>query len=101
MIYNVILSDDAYRDLANLSDVIKFKFHAPITAFKYGKELRVLLESLSTSATIYQIQTNPFIVRQYGNFVRRVNYKKMAVLYSVYGNTVYILRVIPQSTIAN
>jgi len=36
---------------------------------------------------------------QYGFNVRRLNYKKMTIIYTVIDNTAYIQRVVPSSTI--
>lgn len=98
--YRIIISEIAQNDLENLSNAISFEYKAPETAIKYLREIFALINTLSYNADIFQLQTRPIIVNTYGSFVRRINYKKMAILYTIYQSTVYILRVIPQSMIS-
>ncbi len=97
--YDIYLSATARYDIESLYEFIISEYKSYNTADKYVTGLEETIINLSSNAHIYQIQTEPFIVQQYGNYTRRVNYKKMAILYSIHQNTVYILRVIPQSTI--
>lgn len=98
--YRIIISERAQNDLDSLSNVISFEYKAPKTAIKYLRELFAVINMLSQNADIFQFQTRKSIVDAYGTFVRRINYKKMAILYTIHTDTVYILRVIPQSTIS-
>jgi hypothetical protein len=66
---------------------------------RYLKDVYTSIQSLKQSASVFQLQTNPAIVRAYGPFVRKINYKKMAILFIIQHQIVYIIRVIPQSTI--
>lgn len=96
--YIIELSEDALNDLDELSDTIIHKFKAPLTAFRYVRELKETINSLTNSAESYPIQTN-ITLRRFGTNVRRINYKKMAIIYTVYGNIAYIHRIIPASMI--
>ncbi len=82
-----------------LSETILYKFDAPRTAFKYIQELLNTIQSLRTCAHVYQPSNNTFLQLKYGLFVRRVNYKKMAVIYTIHDKVVFIHRIIPQSII--
>jgi len=74
-----------------------YQYHAPLTAFKYVQGLLDEIKKLKTNADSYsKKQKNLF---QFGYNVRRLNYKKMAIIYSVIDRTVYILRIVPSSTI--
>lgn len=97
--YSVILSEEAQNDLRNLSDVISYQYKFPLTALKYLKEIYAEMRKLEYSAISYQIQTRKHL-QQYGPFPRRVNYKKMAIIYNVINDVVYIRRVIPANTIS-
>jgi plasmid stabilization system protein ParE len=96
--YAIIISDEAKKDIDNLTDIIMYEYQAPFTAFKYMQELLEASLSLSHTAEAYPVQSNHSF-RKYGQYVRRINYKKMAIIYTVHGTTVYIQRVIPASVI--
>lgn len=98
--YKILLSEMARSDIDNLSDVILIDYQAPITAFRYVQGLIDEIKRLKWSAESYAIQTNKFL-QQYGPEPRRLNYKKMAIIYNVINEVVYIRRVIPANTIAN
>lgn len=96
--FKVHISDNAQKDLDDLYNIIVSEFSAPITAFRYVQGLKDTIKELSETAEIYQIQ-NRRSLQQYGANVRRVNYKKMAVIYTTHTNVVYIHRIVPQSLI--
>ena len=98
MIYKIIYSDDTKKDLSELADTITYEFKAPLTSFRYIRELRKVIHSLKRSPEAYAIQTRQSL-QQYGANVRRINYKRMAVIYTVHDDTVYIHRVVPASMI--
>ncbi|GAB6011751.1 hypothetical protein [Viscerimonas tarda] len=50
-------------------------------------------------APIYAIQRQQSL-KKYGHNVRRLNYKKMAIIYTVHSTTVYIHRIVPANTIS-
>lgn len=96
--YQVVVSEEAKSDIDNLFDFIVTEYKSELTANRYINGLENTIQSLSQSAEIYQLQTSPFFT-QFGNKVRRINYKKMAVIYSIYGRYVYIQRIVASSTI--
>ncbi|SRR5690554_5886451 len=96
--FQVVVSEEAKSDIDNLFDFIVTEYKSEFTANRYISGLENTIQTLTQSAEIYQLQTTPFF-KQFGDKVRRVNYKKMAVIYSVYGHYVYIQRVIASSII--
>jgi ribosomal protein S18 len=96
--FEIVFSEEANVDIQNLLDAIIYQYKASITAFRYVQGLLDEIKKLKTTAETFSIQkTKGF--SQYGFNVRRLNYKKMAIIYTVINNTVYIQRVIPSSTI--
>ena len=55
------------------------------------------MQALSVGADAIQIDDE--LSAQYGIEIRRVNYKEMAILYSIEDNMVYVHRIMPQSLI--
>lgn len=96
--YKIIFSEQSEIDMKKLEDVISFDYKVPLTAFRYLQGLKNEINQLSKTAESFPIQTGLYF-RQYGNNVRRINYKRMTVIYNVYSNTVYIRRILPSNTI--
>lgn len=94
----IVFSDEAKNDIQNLSDTIMYQYKAPLTAFGYIQGLLDEIKHLRTNAEIYSIQKSSYF-SQYGFNVRRLNYKRMAIIYTVIKNTAFIKRVVPASTI--
>ena len=90
--YKIVYSQEAVADRDELFEVIKYDFHAPLTAFKYTQELIDTITKLQFFPEAYPVQTHPFLSR-YGTNVRRINYKKMAIIYTIHGDFVYIHRI--------
>lgn len=96
--FQVVVSEEAKSDIDNLFDFIVTEYKSELTANRYINGLENTIQSLSQSAEIYRLQTAPFFA-QFGNNIRRVNYKKMAIIYSVYEHYVYIQRIVASSII--
>ena len=77
------MSDDAERDIDKLGNIIVYDYQAPDIAFKYVQGLLNIVNSLAKSPEIYAIQTRKSL-RQCGHNERRVNYKKMAIIYTIH-----------------
>ena len=92
MIYTVLLSDTAKADMAQLSDVIANKFSAPLTEIKYMRELKAVIKNLEKNSECYAVRQSVFL-QKYGTNVRRIDYKKMAIIYTIHDDTVYIHRI--------
>ena len=90
-------SADAYNDIVKLNDYIVQQCCAPLTAKRYlaGLEQRILW--LKQNADLFPIV--PELSFQLGSPIRRLNYERIAILYSMTDEVVYIHRIIPQSMI--
>jgi len=102
---NIFYSELAEKDIDSLFHFITEEYKSPLTAAKYVQGIYDEIGKLSTQAHIHKIEITPFY-RQFGFAVRRINYKKMAILYSVIEcnvleNFVWIYRIMPASLITN
>ena len=96
--YRLEFSTQAYIDMQELSDTIMYIYKMPKTAEKYMRGLRMTIGQLKQNAETFSVRYNESL-QQYGSNVRRVNYKKMTVIYTVHGELVYIHRIVPASLI--
>ncbi len=85
-------------DMQELADVITYTYKMPNTAEKYMRGLYQEIGQLTRSPKSYAIQTSLFFQR-YGTNVRRINYKKMAIIYTVHADIVYIHRIVAANLI--
>jgi len=97
--FKVVYSKDAVRDLEKLSDVIMYKYKAPLTAVRYLNGLQKEIKRLSVLADALPYYTRPQLLK-YGQNTKRINYKKMAIIFAIYGPIVYIHRIIPANAIS-
>ena len=98
--YDVVITENAQQDLRNLSNVIIFEYKSPVTAIKYLRGIYDQFRCLQFNAESLKIQTSKSYLK-FGFNTRRINYKKMAIIYSLVDNTVYVKRVVPAKTIHN
>ncbi|HRZ96907.1 MAG TPA: type II toxin-antitoxin system RelE/ParE family toxin [Paludibacter sp.] len=98
--YLVIITEKAQQDMRDFSNVVAIEYKSPLTAKKYLTGIYDQFRWLRTNAESFNIQTRKMFV-QYGLYVRRLNYKKMTIIYTVNQTTVYIHRVIPANTIGD
>jgi plasmid stabilization system protein ParE len=96
--YTIRITKQADFDIENLHFYIIEICKSPITAKRYIEGLYSQIKSLTHSAESYPI---PFTksISQYGYNARRINYKKMAIIYTVHDKTVLIHRVVPGALI--
>lgn len=92
--YKILISNDANKDIKHLFDFIENNYHAPLTAKKYIDGLLTAIQFLTLTADSLPIAHRKLFLT-YGTNVYRVNYKKMAIIYSIHGDIVYIHRIIP------
>ena len=97
--FNVIYSNQANVDLENLSDVIMYKYKAPITSKGYIFGLRAEIKRLSIIADTLPYYTSPQLIK-YGPNTKRINYKEMAIIFAIYGSIVYIHRILSANSIS-
>jgi plasmid stabilization system protein ParE len=96
--YFIDISEIARGDLRNLSYTITETYQSPLTAIRYLDGIFEKIRILSKFPEAYPVRPNLSLL-QYGVNVRRINYKKMAIIYTINENTVYIHRVIASSLI--
>jgi hypothetical protein len=97
--FDVVYSKDADNDLQKLSDLIMYKYKAPLTAVRYLNGLQREIKRLSVIADALPYYTSPQL-RKYGLNTKRINYKEMAIIFAIYGPIVYIHCIIPANAIA-
>ena len=96
--YKLIITNSAQEDIDKYIDTIIYTFDAPITAKKHYDDLYSILRKIGQYPMAHPVRYSSSLL-QYGYNVRRVNYKKMAILYTVNRNNIYIHRVIAGSLI--
>jgi hypothetical protein len=97
--FNIVYSKAAENDLLDLSNVIMYKYKAPLTAVRYLNGLQKEIKRLSFSAEALPYYIRPQLLK-YGQNTKRINYKEMAVIFAIYGSLVYIHRIIPANTVS-
>ena len=96
--YTIEFKLSAKSDLTELERFIVEDCQAPLTAKRRFEDLNKRLDWLEKYAELPAIDFN--LSYQYGILVRTIPYgKKMTIVYTVEGEKVYILRIIPQSMI--
>ena len=95
--FHISLTSKALSDVDKLRFAIVFKFRAPLTAKRYLKGINDTIQSLKVGAASTPV--DPVLSAQYGFEIKRINYKEMAILFSVEDEIVYIHRIMPQSMI--
>ena len=96
--YSVVISEQAQQDLRDLSNAISFEYKSPLTAIKYLRGIYNEMRKLRLIAGLLPVPKSAYFL-QYGFNVKRLRYKKMTIIYKVIGNAVYVIRVVPSSTI--
>jgi plasmid stabilization system protein ParE len=96
--YNLIITIRAQEDIFSYINTITHTYHSPLTAKKHYDNLYKTFEQIRKHPLINSIRHSQAL-QQYGLNVRRVNYKKMAIIYTVHDDTVFIHRVVAGSMI--
>ena len=89
--------EQAKEDIELLNDYIENQCHAPLTALRYIDGLRGRIQWLRNNAELFPVV--PELSFSMGYPIRRLNYEKMAVLYSIDEEVVNIHRIMSQSMI--
>lgn len=97
--YTIRTSEQAHIDIENLHFYIFETCKSPMTSKRYIEGIYHKIKSLSHSAESHPISSLKSILL-YGYNARRINFKKMAIIYTVHQRTVLIRRVIPGALIA-
>ena len=98
--YKLTILNDAQADIDEYIYTIRNTFDAPLTAKKHYDDLYKLFREIEKNPTINAVRTTASLL-QYGYNVRRANYKKMAVIYTINGSDVYVHRVVASSMITD
>jgi len=98
MRYRVKMSNEAQVDFDSYIDYILYDCDAPITAAKHFTEINDIISSLAVNPFIYAVRHDDSLLK-YGLNVRRANFKKIAILFSVFDDLVFIHKIIASSMI--
>jgi len=100
MKYRIKLSEDAESDMFAYIDAIYFDYDAPLTATRVYRQLMKKIYTLKSNPGIYTIRTEPWYWK-YGHFVRRLNFKGVAIIYTIEDDVVLIHRIVAHGEIVN
>jgi hypothetical protein len=93
MKFQILYSEVAKEDIRDLTNYIVTTCKAPLTSTVYMKGLFKTINGLQKSADAHPISTGKFSKR-YGWNARRINHKKMAIIYTIHDHSVLINRII-------
>ena len=94
---NVIVSPAAKTDIARLKAYIKEELKMPETAANYITELKNVVKKLAYYAD--SIGINKYVQDMFGMNARHITFKKMAIVFFIENDIIYIIRVMPSSLI--
>ncbi|MDR3184577.1 MAG: type II toxin-antitoxin system RelE/ParE family toxin [Prevotellaceae bacterium] len=92
--YLVRFMPEAEMDVEELYNWITFEVHQPLTANRYITSLNEAIRHLVIYADAIALSRYDYIQSRYGPNARHITYKKMAIIYTITGNTMFIKRVI-------
>jgi len=95
----VRITDIALQDIENVHDYIAYELFEPITADKYIRGIYDAIKHLSLYGASVAVSERDFLLSQYGSNVRNINYKKMAIIYTVENNEIIIQRIMAATLI--
>jgi len=97
---NVVkITDAALQDIENVHDYIAYELFEPITADKYIRNIYDTIKYLTFYGTSIAVSERDFLLSQYGLTARNINYKKMAIIYTVENEEIIIQRIMAASLI--
>jgi len=96
--YTLVYSEQAMKDVDELYNFITIECNSPYTAKKYINGLFKTIDILSKQPESFSVATRKSIQRVDSD-IRRINYKKISILYSVSNEIVYIHRIMASSLI--
>jgi len=89
----------ALQDIENVHDYIAYELFEPITADKYIRSIYDAIKHLSIYGASIAVSERDYLLLQYGSTVRNINYKKMAIIYTVESNEIIIQRIMAATLI--
>jgi plasmid stabilization system protein ParE len=97
---NVVkITETALQDIENVHDYIAYELLEPITADKYIRGIYDAIKHLWRYGTSIAVSERDFLLSQYGSTVRNINYKKMAIIYTLENSNIIVQRIIAASLI--
>ena len=96
--YNLLILPEAQEDLREYIRYIREVYHSPNDALKHYEKIMEKMDLLKIMAESISVDKSRSLMK-FGINVRRVNYKKMTIIYTVHGQTIYIRRIIAASMI--
>jgi len=97
---NVVrITDIALQDIENVHEYIAYELFEPITADKFIRGIYDAIKHLSFYGVSVAVSERDFLLLQYGSTVRNINYKKMAIVYTVENDEIIIQRIMAGSLI--
>ena len=96
--YDVIVDNRAMSDLYEYVHFIHSEYKMPLTAVRHLAGIRKEIKKLEKNAEIYALCSNQSL-QKYGNNIRRIDFKKMAIIYTISENIVSVKRIMPASMI--
>lgn len=98
--FTVIVPQSVLNQIDQYIYFIAHEYEAPLTAYHHYDKLMQIIRNLETTAHLNSIRYTESLQRNYGAFVRRVNFKSMTFVYCIYANDeVYIHEFIAQKMI--
>lgn len=98
--YRIVYTEKAKEDIESLFYFIVNQYKTYRTAEKYVDGIENTILTLKSSPESLKIQETKSIL-QYGINARRINFKRMTIIYTVNGLVVYIQRVIASLLISD
>jgi len=91
---NVVkIKETALQDIENVHDYISYELLEPITADKYINGIYNAIKHLSFYGASIAVSDNDYLLSQFGTTVRNINYKKMAIIYTIENREIIIQRI--------
>ena len=97
--YVVKVTDTALQYIENVHDYIAYELFEPITADKYIRGIYDAIKHLSLYGASVAVSERGFLLLQYGSTVRNINYKKMAIIYTIENKCIVIQRIVAATLI--
>ena len=97
--YVVTITDAARQDIENVHDYIAYELFEPVTADKYIRGVYDAIKHLSLYGISMTVSERDFLLSQYGETVRNINHKKMAIIYTVENDKIIIQRIMAAALI--
>ena len=97
--YPIKITDTALQDIENVHDYIAYELFEPITADKYIRGIYGAITHLSLYGSSVAVNERHFLSSQYGSTVRNINYKKMAIIYTIDNHEIIIQRIMAATLI--